>query len=173
MMKSKFFALLFAASVLGCGLASAGTEQTVTFTAVVPSVLELTTSTNAAGVTITSGDYTTSSDISIEAAAAHELSVRANRAWLITAKSGAATFSFTPAQVGETRSKPASDLEVRKANGTYQALSTTGVNLASGSAGSPTDSGNTFSVDYKFLSNITVDPAGTYTLDTIYTLTAP
>ncbi len=166
--------LLCAAVVIGPGFAAlAGTEETVTFTAVVPSVLELTTTSNQAGVTITSGDYSDDDSIATEQASAHDLSVRSNRAWVITAKSGAENFSFTPDNAGDSRDKPASDLEVRKANGTYQPLDTTGVELATGSAGGVSDSGNTFAVDYKFLSNIRLDPPGTYTLDAIYTLTAP
>jgi hypothetical protein len=164
--------LLCAALAIGPGFAAlAGTEETVTFTATVPSVLELTTTRNDAGVTIVSGDYATSDEITSESAAAHELSVRANRAWVITAKSGSENFSFTPAEAGDSRDKPASDLEVRKANGSYQALTTDGVELATGSAGGADD--NTFAVDYQLTTNITNDPPGTYALDTVYTLTAP
>lgn len=166
--------LLCAALAIGPGFAAlAGTEETVTFTATVPSVLELTTTTNAAGVTIVSGDYSSSDEITVESAAAHDLAVRANRAWMITAKAGSANFSFTPAEVGDTAEKPASDLEVRKASGTYQALTTEGVELATGSAGGPSESGNTFAVDYQLTTNIKNDPPGTYVLDTVYTLTAP
>ncbi len=166
--------LLYVALAIGPGLAAfAATQQTVTFTATVPSVLELTTTSNAAGVTIVSGDYTSSDSITSTAAAAHQLAVRSNRAWVITAKSGTANFAFTPAQAGDTRTKPASDLEVRKASGTYQALSTSGFTLSSGTAGGVSASGNTFDVDYRFASNIQLDPPGTYTLDTVYTLTAP
>ena len=166
--------LLCAALTIGPGFAAlAGTQETVTFTAVVPNVLELTTTSNAAGVTIVSGDYASSDAITSESVAAHDLKVRSNRAWVISAKSGAASFGFVPTVTGDTRTKPASDLAVRKAGGTYAALSTTNATLATGSAGGVSGSGNTFAVDYKFASNITLDPPGTYTLDAIYTLTAP
>jgi hypothetical protein len=172
-MKTKTM-LLCAALAIGPGFAAlAGTEETVTFTATVPSVLELTTTSNTAGVTIDFDDYANSDAISSESQAAHELKVRSNRAWVITAKAGTENFSFAPAEAGDSRDKPASDLEVRKAGGAYQALSTVAEELATGSAGGGSASGNTFAVDYKFSSDLTLDPPGTYTLDAIYTLTAP
>ncbi len=154
-------------------LASAGSTQTVTFTATVPSVLELTTTSNAAGVTIVSGDYATSDAITSEAAAAHDLAIRANRAWVLSAKSAQANFTFTPATAGDTRTKASTDLAVRKTGGTYQSLSTTNFTLASGTAGGVSDTGNSFSLDYRFASNIKLDPPGSYVLDAIYTLTSP
>ena len=72
--------LLCAALTIGAGFtAFAGTAETVTFTAVVPSLLELTTSSNSAGVTLTANDYTSADAITTQAAAAHNLAVRSNR----------------------------------------------------------------------------------------------
>ena len=62
---------------------------------------------------------------------------------------------------------------MRKASGTYAALLTTNATLATGTAGGVTHSGNTFAVDYKVATDITLDPPGAYALDVVYTLTAP
>jgi hypothetical protein len=166
--------LLCAALTLGATFtAFAGTQQTVTFTATVPNVLELQTTSNSAGITLTAADFTSADSITTQAAAAHALSVRSNRAWIVSAKSGTANFTFTPSIAGDTRTKPASDLNVRKAGGTYQALSTTNVQVATGGAGGVSTPGNSFSIDYKLATDITVDPPGSYVLDVVYTLTAP
>jgi len=166
--------LLTAALSIGVGFAAvAGTEETVVFTATVPNLLELTTTSNTAGITINSNAYNSSDSIESEAAAAHQLAVRSNRGWIVSAKSGAENFSFTPSVSGDTRTKPAGDLAVRKAGDTYQAMSTTNVSLATGTAGGAAHSGNTFAVDYKIATDLTLDPPGSYALDVVYTLTAP
>src|SRR3954469_1086470 len=160
--------LLCAALTLNAAFNSfAGTAQTVTFTTVVPNVLELQTTSNSAGITLTAADFTSADAITTQAAAAHDLAVRSNRAWIVSAKSGAANFTFTPAIAGDTRTKPASDLNIRKAGGTYQALSTTNVQVATGSAGGVSTPGNSFSVDYRLATNINVDPPGSYVLDVV------
>lgn len=165
--------LLFAAS-LNFGLSAfAGNTETVTLTINVPSILELTTTSNAVTITNTSADYASSDAISTTAAAAHQFAVRSNRSWDISVKSATVSFSFTPAYAGDTRTKPASDVEVRRASGTYTALTTTNASLATGSAGGVSHTGNTFAVDYKIATDITLDPPGAYTLDVVYTLTAP
>lgn len=167
-------ALLCASVILtSLSIAFGGSTATVTFTATVPSILELTTTSNAVGVTIASGDYATSDAITSETAGAHELAIRANRAWVLSAKSAQANFTFTPATAGDTRTKASTDLAVRKTGGTYQALTTSNFTLASGTAGGVTDAGNKFSLDYRFASNVKLDPPGTYVLDAIYTLTSP
>jgi hypothetical protein len=153
--------------------ALAGTSETVTFTVNVPSVLELTTTSNSVTITNVAADYASADAITSTAAAAHQLSVRSNRAWDISVKSATANFSFTPAVAGDTRTKPASDAQVRKASGTYAALSTTNASLATGTAGGVGHPGNTFAVDYKVDTDITLDPPGAYSIDVVYTLTAP
>jgi hypothetical protein len=166
--------LLCAALTVAVGFpAFGGTSETVTFTATVPSVLALTTTSNVAGVTIVSSDYDLADAITSTSAAAHTLAVRSNRGWIVSAKSATANFAFTPAVAGDTRTKSAGDLSVRKASGAFQTLSTTNVTLASGTAGGVGQTGNTFAVDYQFASDITIDPPGSYVLDVVYTLTAP
>lgn len=172
-MKTKQLLLSAALTVTAGFTAFAGTSESVTFTATVPSVLALTTTSNSASVAPAITDYDLSDAITSESLAAHDLSVRSNRGWIVSAKSATASFAFTPAVGGDTRTKSAGDLSVRKASGTYQALSTTNATLASGTAGGVAHAGNTFSVDYKFASDITLDPPGTYVLDVVYTLTAP
>ena len=170
----KHHLLLCAALTLGAAFTClAGPVQTVTFTTVVPSVLELQTTSNSAGITLTAADFTSADAITTQAAAAHALAVRSNRPWIVSAKSGTANFTFTPTIAGDTRSKPASDLNIRKAGGTFQALSTTNVQVATGSAGGVSTAGNSFSMDYQVATNINLDPPGSYVLDVVYTLTAP
>ena len=165
--------LLFAALNLGVASVYAATTQTVTFTVTVPAVLELTTTSNTVGVTLTPSDYASSDAILTQALAAHQLAVKSNRAWVVSAKSNAASFAFTPAITGDTRTKPSTDLSVRKASGTYQSLTTTNFTLATGSAGGVSKPGNTFAVDYQIATDINLDPPGAYALDVIYTLTTP
>ena len=171
-MKRKLL-LLCAALLTGAGFAYAVTTQTVTFTVTVPSVLELTTTSNAVNVNLTAANYIASDAITTEALAAHQLAVRSNRAWIVSAKSNTASFAFTPTVAGDTRTKPSTDLSVRKAAGAYQTLTTTNFTLATGTAGGVTNAGNTFAVDYKIATDIKLDPPGAYALDVVYTLTAP
>src|SRR4051812_14185171 len=108
-MKANRLLLCAALTISTVLAANAGTSETVIFTATVPNVLELTTSSNVAGVTLTANDYLSANAITTEATSAHQLAVRSNRAWIVSAKSNTASFSFTPAISGDTRSKPASD----------------------------------------------------------------
>lgn len=165
--------LLCAALLISAGLVHAATTETVTFTVNVPSVLELTTTSNAVNVNLTAADYTSADAITTEALAAHQLAVRSNRTWTVSAKSNTANFAFTPANAGDTRTKPSSDLSVRKAAGTYQNLTTSNFTLATGNAGGTSQSGNTFAMDYKIATDITLDPPGSYALAVVYTLTNP
>ncbi|MBA3832125.1 MAG: hypothetical protein H0X34_09570 [Chthoniobacterales bacterium] len=165
--------LLCAALITGAGFAYAATTQTVTFTVTVPSVLDLTTTSNAVAINLTASSYAGSDAITTEALAAHQLAVRSNRAWVVSAKSNTTSFAFTPAITGDTRTKPSTDLSVRKAAGAYQSLTTTNFTLATGTAGGVTNVGNTFAVDYKVATDIKLDPPGSYALDVVYTLTAP
>ena len=165
--------LLCAALSVGAGLAYAATTQTVTFTVTVPSLLELTTTSNSVSVSPPASAYNGLDAITTEALAAHQLAVRSNRAWIVSAKSNTASFAFTPANAGDTRSKPSTDLSVRKASGTYQGLTTTDFTLSTGTAGGVSHSGNTFAIDYRIATDITLDPPGSYALDVVYTLTAP
>jgi hypothetical protein len=167
------YPLLCTALILGINSIDAATQQTVTFTVNVPSVLELTTTSNSVTVNLTPSDYNSSDAILTEALAAHQLSVKSNRAWVVSAKSNTATFAFTPINPGDTRTKPSTDLSVRKSGGTYQGLTTSDVTLATGSAGGIGQSGNTFAVDYQIATDINVDPPGAYALDVVYTLTTP
>lgn len=171
-MKLKYL-LLCAAFILGTGFASAATTQTVTFTVTVPAVLALTTTSNAVTVNLTAADYASSDAITTDALAAHQLAVRADRAWIVSARSNTANFAFTPTFPGDTRNKPSTDLSVRKAAGTFQSLTTTDFTLTSGTAGGVGHAGNTFAVDYEIATDITVDPPGSYALDVVYTLTTP
>jgi hypothetical protein len=78
-MKQKL-TLLCATLSLGAGLAYAATTQTVNFTVTVPSVLELTTTSNSVSVSPPASAYTGSDDITNESLAAHQLALRSNRA---------------------------------------------------------------------------------------------
>jgi hypothetical protein len=171
-MKRKLM-LLCTAFTIGAGSAYAVTTQTVTFTVTVPSVLELTTTSNAVTVNLTAADYSGSDAILTDALAAHQLGVRSNRTWTVSAKSSTANFAFTPANAGDTRTKPSTDLSVRKASGSYQSLTTSNFTLATGTAGGTGHAGNTFAVDYEIATDITLDPPGSYALDVVYTLTNP
>jgi hypothetical protein len=96
------------------------------------------------------------------------VSVKANRSWTLSVKAAAA--NFTPALGASGYAKPAGDLGVKVAGGnTVGALTTSNATLASGS------SGGTFSgvVTYTTLFDWTKDIPDDYTLDVVYTITAP
>ena len=96
------------------------------------------------------------------------VSVKANRSWTLSVK--AAASAFTPASGASGYNKPASDLGVKVAGGnTVAALGTSNATLASGA------SGGTFSglVTYTTKFDWTLDVPDDYTLDVVYTITAP
>ena len=165
--------LLAAALTTFTAAAFAGTSETVTLTVNVPSLLELTTTNTAVTINNTAADYVSADAITKSALAAHILAVRSNRTWTVSVKSSTANFAYAPATAGDSRTKPASDAQVKAGAGTFASLSTTNATLATGAAGGATKAGNTFAVDYNVATDINLDPPGAYTLAVVYTLTNP
>ena len=96
------------------------------------------------------------------------VSVKANRSWTLSVKAGAAT--FTPALGATGYNKPAGDLGVKIVGGsTVAGLSTTAVSLASGTAGGVFSGAVTYTTKFDWTKDIPDD----YTMDVVYTITAP
>jgi len=111
---------------------------------------------------------TTAYDAGSSNTAGPTVSVKANRSWTLTVKSGAAT--FTPALGASGYSKPAGDLGLKIAGGsTVAALSTTAATLASGTSGGVFTGGVTYTTKFDWTKDIPDD----YTMDVVYTITAP
>jgi len=91
----------------------------------------------------------------------------ANFAWSVSIKAGATAWSYTGTTTDPQ--KAAADLRWRVGTGAYTALSTTGAQVSSGTAGSSSAVDLTFSTLWPWASS----PPGAYTLPVTLTLTAP
>jgi hypothetical protein len=111
---------------------------------------------------------TTAYDAGSSTTAGPTVSVKANRSWSLTVKAGAAT--FTPALGASGYNKPAGDLGVKIAGGsTVAGLSTTAASLASGTSGGVFSGAVTYTTKFDWTKDIPDD----YTMDVVYTITAP
>ena len=158
--------------------ASATAQQTVQLQ--LSNALEITfTGNNSATGSTVSLPFTTANDYANGVqSASQQLKVRSNKNFNVTVKANAANFSVTNAGNTTTSSMPASVLEVKvSANGTggsigtgfsnFKDISTTAANLITNG----TYGGNqTFSVMYNAAPGFGY-PAGTYTMDVVYTAT--
>jgi hypothetical protein len=101
------------------------------------------------------------------------LQVRANKNWKVSVKAAAANFSpatTTGPNAGSTN-MGCGIVSVRKAAGTYLALTTADQEIATGNKGGYGASGNSFNIDYKANPQFDYEP-DTYTLNVIYTVSA-
>jgi hypothetical protein len=95
------------------------------------------------------------------------VSAVANFAWSVSVKAGAASWSYE-GTVSDPQ-KPVADLRWRIADGVLTAMSTTGAQVISGTAGLSATATLTFSTLWPWSSS----PPGTYTVPVTLTLTAP
>lgn len=146
-----------------------GNPCSVTNTAsvTVGTVLKLTLS--ATTTSLTSPDTTAFNQGFQDDLSALTATVKANRGWSLNVKGGAATWTATGA--GARASKPAGDLEWSTAGGApFTALTTAPAGIATSASGT---SGTTTTVSYRTLWDYTLDTPGTYSLDVVFTATAP
>jgi hypothetical protein len=138
-------------------------------------VLTLSIDTNSVSIPFASGDYNASTGVATKTVTnANTLSVASNKSWALSLRASTAAFSFTASAGDPDPSKAAGSLSYKlNTGGSYTAITTTNASLKTGSKGGTSASGNTFGVDYQLTSNLAQDPAGTYTLSVVYTLTAP
>ncbi len=151
------------------------TTQTVTITSTVPQVLSLGVDTNAVSIPFLASDYNTSTGAATKTvASANTLSVTSNKNWTVSLRANTATFAFVPSAGDPDPSKPCGNLSYRVSGGpSFITITTSNVAVKTGNKGGTATSGNTFAMDYQLTSNLSQDPPGTYTLATVYTLTAP
>ncbi len=146
-----------------------GNPCSVTNTAsvTVGTVLKLSLSSTA--TSLTSPDTTAFNQGYQDDLAALTATVKANRAWSLKVSSGAAT--WTGSGAGARANKPAGDLEWSASGGApYTVLTTSPVGMATSASGT---SGTTTTVSYRTLWDYTLDTPGTYSLDVVFTATAP
>ena len=147
------------------GSCTAATSASLT----VGKVVELTLATTSTTLpTPTIADYTTGYMIG----SGQTVSIRSNAAVVVQVAARTATWTATNTTVGVTAwtTKPSSDLQLGPAaTGPFTALTTAGYTLSS--------SGPTATLDvpvaYKLLLGWTTDTPGQYSLDVVYTVTAP
>lgn len=175
-MVSKRFALVLA-GVLGVVVATPAAAQTactgnpcsVTNTAsvTVGTVLRLALSSSATA--LTAPDSTAYNAGFQDNLAALTATVKANRGWTLNVKAGVA--SWTAAGAGARAAKPAGDLQFSSSGGApFTALTTADQGLATSASGTP---GATSTISYRTLWDWTLDTPGTYSLDVVFTVTAP
>ena len=111
-------------------------------------------------------------DAGFNATAGPTLTVSANAAWTLHLHAAAATWTATNTSPGAPAraNKPAADLKWSTAsNGSFVALTTTDVNLVTGSATAT----NATTLYFQTLYNWTLDTPGNYSMSIILTLTSP
>jgi hypothetical protein len=166
--------LLAAAGLLGVNQrASAqtcsGNPCSVTNTAsvTVGTMLKLTLSSTT--TSLTSPDTTAFNNGYQDYLAALSATVKANRGWSLKVNGGAAT--WTAVGAGARANKPVGDLEWSTSGGApFTALTTSAASIASSASGT---SGTTTTLSYRTLWNYTLDTPGTYSMDVVFTATAP
>lgn len=180
MKKTIIFAAAFIgfASAVNAQNASGSAQQTVQLA--LSNALEITfTGSNSATGTTVSIPFTTVNDYAngVESAA-QVIKVRSNKSFNVTAKANSAFFSVTNGSNTTASTMPASVLEIKvSANNTggtiatgytgYKDLTTTAANILTGAS----NGGNqNFSVMYNAQPGFAY-PAGTYTMDVVYTAT--
>ena len=111
-------------------------------------------------------------DAGFNATAGPTLTVSANASWTLVLRAAAATWTATNTSPGAPAraNKPAADLKWSTAsNGAFAALTTTDVNLVTGSATAT----NATTLYFRTLYNWTLDTPGNYSMSIILTLTSP
>jgi hypothetical protein len=165
-------------SVLAAVLASlpafAANPENVTVSATVPTVAVLSVDTNSVAVSFALGDYDLNTGAATKTApAGSTFRVSTNRNWTLAVKAGAANFSYTPTNVGDTSTKPAGDLGFKLSTaGSYTTVTTSDQTVATGSRGGFGTLGNTRIMDYSLASNLNQDSPGSYSVTLVYTLTS-
>ena len=170
--------ILSRCSVLVAVLASlqafAANPENVTVSATVPTVAVLSVDTNSVAVSFALGDYDLSTGAATKTAAAGStFRVSTNRSWTLAVKAGAANFTYTPTNVGDTATKPAGNLGFKLSTaGSYTTVTTSDQTVATGTRGGYSTSGNTRIMDYSLSSNLNQDSPGSYSVTLVYTLTS-
>ncbi|PYP17828.1 MAG: hypothetical protein DMD54_06545 [Gemmatimonadetes bacterium] len=162
-------ALLLGGVTTGRAQGCLGNPCSVTNTAsvTVGTVLSLTLSSTATALTAPSQ---TSYDNGFQDdPAALTATVKANRGWTLSVKSSAA--SWTPSGAGARVAKPAADLQWSTSGGApFTALTTSNAGLGTSASGTASV---VQTISYRTLWDYTLDTPGTYSLDVVFTVTAP
>lgn len=111
-------------------------------------------------------------DAGFNATTGPTFTVSANAAWTLYVRAAAATWTATNTSPGAPArtTKPAADLQWSTAsNGTFNALTTSDVNLVVGAA----TASNATTLFFRTLYSWTLDTPGNYSLSVVLTLTAP
>ncbi len=111
-------------------------------------------------------------DAGFNATTGPTLTVSANAAWTLSVRAAAATWTATNTSPGAPArtTKPAADLKWSTAsNGSFTSLTTSDVNLVTGSA----TASNATTLYFQTLYNWTLDTPGNYSMSIVLTLTSP
>jgi hypothetical protein len=162
-------ALLLGGATVGRAQSCTGNPCSVTNTAsvTVGTVLRLTLSSTT--TSLTAPDETSYNNGFQDDLSALTATVKANRGWTMSIKSGAA--NWTASGAGARAAKPAGDLEWSTSGGApFNALTTSNASIGTSASGT---AGAVRTVSYRTLWDYTLDTPGTYSLDVVFTVTAP
>ena len=126
----------------------------------------------SAGSTALTTPTPTDFDNGFNATTGPTITISANAAWNLYLRASSAVWTATNTSPGAPArtNKPAGDLKWSKtSNGTFNALTTTDVNLAAGTA----TASNATSLYFQTLYSWTLDTPGNYSLSVVLTLTSP
>jgi hypothetical protein len=162
-------ALLLGIATAGRAQACSGNPCSVTNTAsvTVGTVLSLALSSTSTSLTAPSqASYNSGFQDDLAALTA---TVKSNQGWTLNIKSGAA--NWTPSGAGARAAKPAGDLQWSTSGGApFTALTTSNSSLGTSVSGTASA---VQTVSYRTLWDYTLDTPGTYSLDVVFTVTAP
>jgi hypothetical protein len=175
-MKIKLPVICFALSAMCGSTLLSAQPRTVTVTATIAEMMNLTVDVTTVAFAFAPTDYDPTTGLATkEVLLATTFRVNANRAWKLTARAGSPTFSFatTSTPPGTDPAKPSSALAIRTGTATYAPFSgVVELPVATGTRGGYGKAGNVVPVDYQMKSDLAIDPPGSYTLTLTYTLTA-
>lgn len=142
-------------------------NETHVVTATMPQIVSMTLTGNVALTAPVASDFVGNVAV-ISNAAAGSLTIKSNKVYSLTVVAGAANFTSGLGASGST--KPAGDLEVNLAAGSYTALSTTAATLATAQA--RTDN-QAYAIGYRTTYKLSQDEPDSYTLALTYSITTP
>lgn len=160
-------------SALAAIPAFAANPESVSVTAQVPLVTNLSVNANSVPITFAVGDYDLSTGVATKAATGvTTFSVATNRSWTLQVRAGAANFTYTPTTSGDSSTKPVADLGFKLSSASsYTTVTTNDQTVTSGTRGATSKTGHTPTVDYQLTSKLDQDSPGSYSVTLIYTLT--
>lgn len=168
-MKRLILSFAFAlVAFVGFSQAPPAADVAHTVTLNIQSVMEIEEDTTTGATTDETFTFSSVEDLNNgkESENAKKILLHSNKNWKVQVRAASENFSFTPAETGVTYDLACGNLSVKEGTSEYQALTTTAADIKTGSRGK-----TTLEVKYKADPGFEA-PAGTYTLDVEYSISA-